>query len=287
MLIVSAAIGSASAQLTLTGTSYIQTFNSIGSGLPPGWSMRTNASATRLGTAVTSFTTNATSWGTTSGQFANYASTVSNYGTNFYGTNESTAVQAACTNRSVGMRQTGSFGDPGAAFVLQLQNTLGLAAFQLSVDLNLLSVQSRTNTWMIDYGIGGDPGSFTPVWTNTDSGVFGATTRTVSFGTALDNQAQNVCIRIVALDATTGTGSRDTFGIDNFRLSYSASGTVSPIPLTIQSLGGNVVLTWSNPSFALQAAAMAVGTYTNVPGAASPCTNPINGPQRFFRLKAN
>ncbi len=287
MLTVIAIVGSAPAQVTLTGTSYTQTFDSIASGLPPGWSVRTNGSATNLGTLLTSFVTNVTSWGSSSGQFANYASTVSNYGTNFCGTNESTAIQAACTNRCVGMRQTGSFGDPGAAFVLQLQNTLGLTGLQLNVDFNLLSVQSRTNRWRIDYGIGNDPASFTAVWTNTDSGVFGAATRVVSFGTALDNQAQGVWIRIAAIDPTTGSGSRDTFGIDNFRLSYSTQGTVSPIPLGIQSVGGDAVLTWSNASFALQAAPSVTGTYTNVPGATNPYTNPIAGPQKYFRLKAN
>jgi hypothetical protein len=57
-----------------------------------------------------------------------------------------------------------------------------------------------------------------------------------------------------------------------------------PIPLTVQRLGGNVVLTWSDASFALQAASQASGVYTNVPGATSPYTNAITGTQQFFRL---
>jgi hypothetical protein len=275
--------GAASAQITLSGTSYIQTFDGISLGLPSGWSVRTNATATSLGSPA-SFTTNTTSWGSTSGQFANYASTLSNFGTNFVGTNESTAVQAACTNRCLAMRQTGTFGDPGAAFVLQIQNTLGLANFQLSIDCNMLSVQNRSNVWTIDYGIGSNPGSFTLLETNVDPGLFGTTTRTISFGNALDNQAQNVWIRIVALDTSTGTGSRDTFGIDNFTLTYGSLGTVSPIPLKIQSIGGNAVLTWSNSSFVLQAASSPTGVYTTVPGATSPFTNTMAATQRYFRL---
>lgn len=285
LLIAVAAAETASAQLTLIGTNYTETFDSIGSGLPPGWSVRTNATRTGPGLGVTP-TTTATSWGSSSGQFANYASTVSHYGTNFVGT-ESTAIQSNCLNRCPGARQTASFGDPGAAFVLQLANTLGLAGFQLRVDLNLLSVQGRTNTWIIDYGIGSNPDSFTPVWTNTDTGVFGTTTKTVSFGAALDNQAQNVWIRVAALDAATGSGSRDTFGVDNFMLTYSAYGTVAPIPLDIKRVGSNVVLTWSNAAFSLQAAPTAAGIYTNVSGALSPCTDPIAGSQKYFRLKAN
>ena len=285
-LLVMVVTTNASAQVALTGNSYVQTFDDLSQGLPPGWSARTNATVSFLGNEV-SFTTNNTSWSNTGGQFANYASTVSNYGTNFVGTGESASVQGACTNRCPGVRQTGSFGDPGAAFVFQLQNTLGYANLQLTVDLNMLSVQTRSNLWVIDYGLGGNPSSFTPVWTNADPGVFGTTSRTVSLGTALDNQSQNVWIRIVTLDASAGTGSRDTFGIDNFRLTFESTGAASPIPLNIQLIGTNAVLTWNNAAFALQAASQATGVYANVSGANSPYTNPVAGNQMYFRLKAN
>src|SRR5581483_2612985 len=81
-----------SAQIILGGTNYTQTFETIGVGLPPGWSVRTNASASALGTTV-AFTTNSTSWNNTTAQFANFASTRN--GTNLNG-GESTAMQAAC-----------------------------------------------------------------------------------------------------------------------------------------------------------------------------------------------
>ena len=273
----------ARAQVILTGTNYVQTFDSLGLGLPAGWSVRTNAATNSLGT-VAAFTTNTTSWSSTSGQFANYASTV-NTGTNFLG-GEAASVQSACTNRSPGIRQTGTFGDPGAAFVFQIQNTVGFSNFELAVDLNMLSVQTRSNLWTIDYGLGNSPASFTPVWTNSDPGVFGTSTHTVSFGSALDNQPQTVWIRIAALESSAGSGSRDTFGIDNFRLSYQAAGNLAPIPLSIELVGTNAVLTWSNAAFNLQAAPLINGAYTNVPGATSPYTNPIVGPQQYFRLKA-
>ena len=60
-----------------------------------------------------------------------------------------------------------------------------------------------------------------------------------------------------------------------------------PIRLTIQSLGNAVVLSWTDPAFALQAAPAFTGIYTNVPGALSPSTNPAVGPQGLFRLKRN
>jgi trimeric autotransporter adhesin len=60
-------------QISLTSSPYSQNFNGIGSGLPTGWTVRTGASATALGTAAT-LTTTATSWASTTGQFNNAAS---------------------------------------------------------------------------------------------------------------------------------------------------------------------------------------------------------------------
>lgn len=61
----------------------------------------------------------------------------------------------------------------------------------------------------------------------------------------------------------------------------------APIPLNIQLSGNDVILSWDNPAFVLQAAPTVSGTYTNVPGATSPYTNPISGSQKFFRLIRN
>src|SRR5208282_3263094 len=96
------------AQLTLTGTNYFQNFDGLDSGLPAGWSARTNATATGIGT-LTDSSSSRTHWSSTSGQFANYPSTASNSGTNFLGS-ESTTIQDACNNRALGVRQIGTFG---------------------------------------------------------------------------------------------------------------------------------------------------------------------------------
>jgi hypothetical protein len=60
-----------------------------------------------------------------------------------------------------------------------------------------------------------------------------------------------------------------------------------PTPLTIRRSGTNVVLTWTNSAFGLQAAPAVTGAYINISGAASPYTNAITGSQQFFRLIAN
>jgi uncharacterized repeat protein (TIGR03803 family) len=61
----------------------------------------------------------------------------------------------------------------------------------------------------------------------------------------------------------------------------------TPIPLNISFAIGRVILSWSNPTFALQAAPAVTGTYTNIPGATSPYTNIITGLQMFFRLQSD
>jgi hypothetical protein len=57
--------------------------------------------------------------------------------------------------------------------------------------------------------------------------------------------------------------------------------------LAVQTAGGAIILQWNNAAFALQAAPQVTGTYTNIPGATSPYTNAISGPQMFFRLLGN
>ncbi|MEO5804673.1 MAG: immunoglobulin domain-containing protein [Verrucomicrobiota bacterium] len=83
--------------------------------------------------------------------------------------------------------------------------------------------------------------------------------------------------------STYGTGG--TIRFDVLSVYGNDLSSISPIPLNIQRDGSNVVLTWSDPAFALQAALLVTGTYTNIPGATSPYTNAIGGSQLYFRLK--
>jgi len=139
---------STEAQVTLAGTNYTQNFNSISNGLPPGWSVRTNATATSLGTP-TSFNTNAVSWGTQTGQFGNAAGITDNSLASALGT-ESSTLQGEFTNRCLAVRQTAAFGDPGAAFVFQIANTTGFSNFTFTVDFSLLKSNANSTTWTVD-----------------------------------------------------------------------------------------------------------------------------------------
>jgi len=280
------------AQLALTGTNYVQNFDGLDSGPPAGWTVNTNASATSVGSAA-GFAATRTSWGSSAGTFGNYASTTNNAGAALLGT-ESAAAQSACTNRALGIRQTGTFGDPGAAFVLNIANTTGMANFQLGLDLLMLSVQARSTVWTLDYAVGNNPTQFTPLATFADPGVFGGTHTNISFGTALDGKGSNVWIRIVALNASTGSSSRDTFALDNFSLSWTTAPAITGMVIT----GGNVQIDFTGTasdtasSFLLVGAAQVDGGYADTgavitqlnPGQFR-AVSPVNGSQQFYRVR--
>src|SRR5208282_1908258 len=99
------------------------------------------------------------------GQFKNFASYFDYIGgTNFYPNNVLTNLsygvitnglyQTNEPNRCLGIRQIGSFGDPGASFTLKLANTAPYENFKMSVDvINLDPTSPRETTWQIQYGI--------------------------------------------------------------------------------------------------------------------------------------
>jgi hypothetical protein len=280
---------SADAQLTLTGTSYSQNFDGLDSGLPAGWSVNTNASATSVGLAV-SFATSHTNWSSTTGAFGNYASTTNNAGATFLGT-ETTATQNACANRALGIRQTSAFGDPGAAFVLNIANTSGMENFKLCLDFLMLSVQPRSTVWTVDYAVGSNPTRFTPLATFADPGVFGTTHTNISFGAALDGKGSNVWIRVVALNSSTGSNYRDTFALDNVSLSWTAAPVITGMVIT----DGNVQIDFTGTAsdttslFLLLGATEVDGSYANAGAAITQLGTgqfraicPVNGSQQFY-----
>jgi hypothetical protein len=75
-------------------------------------------------------------------------------------------------------------------------------------------------------------------------------------------------------------------GYDCVTIKYSGE-NISRIPIHIQRTNNQMLLTWTNAAFSLQSAPAVAGTFTNIPGAMSPYTNPITGPQQYFRLIAN
>lgn len=221
-------------QLTLpAGTTYTQNFDAIGSGLPTGWTTRTGATATARGNSQT-FSTGTIAWGDTSGAFKNFAASDGSLGSS-----ASTANQAAATDRALGVRPSGSFADIGGAFELEIANTTGKTAFSLTLKHQLLDPQSRTQIYQLQYSTNGG-GAWTTLGTDfITSGSFGSTSLNYNFGTALDNKATTVLIRVASLAASTGSGSRDSYGIDDFVLTW----TNTPTPSVVTNAVGTVTAT--------------------------------------------
>lgn len=220
------------AQAVLASSPYVESFDNIGNGLPGGFQVFTGATTGSLGTAAT-LTTAATAWNNTSGAFKNFASA------DALQSSATSANQSASTDRALGVRQTGSLGDPGAAFVFQVTNTINKTGFRLSFDLQSLDISSpRSATWKVQYGIGANPSSFTDAPTITDTSTHASLTTGgssffndsifVDFGNTLDNVNDVVTIRIVTLAASTGSGNRPSSAIDNFSLSWTDVDTNAP-----------------------------------------------------------
>ncbi|WP_316831894.1 gliding motility-associated C-terminal domain-containing protein [Pedobacter aquatilis] len=214
-------VGKLFAQVSLTTSPYTENFDGIGTSLPSGFTVRTGATTSALGTA-TAFTNAATAWSVQTGAFKNFASATA-------GATATATAQAAATDRALGLRQTAAVGDPSGAFVFQLANTTGKTALKLSFNLQSLDSSSpRQATWRVDYGIGTAPTTFTTATTTgtltTGNSAFSNNVINVDFGTALDNNPNNVWIRIVTIAATTGAGNRPSTAIDNFSLTFNSGG---------------------------------------------------------------
>ena len=237
------------AQLTLSGTNYVQNFDTIANGLPVGWATYYSATSTSLGTAF-AFTGGAAfgAWFDTT----DCASDVFGHGfkncASYDGSTDSMtcAQQSAVTNRALGVRQSSATGyDPGVSFALELANTTGFQGFNLAFELQGLDIRStRATTWTVDYGFGAAPTTFTPVTPvrgtmTSGNAQFTSNQIAVSFGTALDNQSGPVWIRISSLAKSTGSGNRTTSAIDNFALAYSPVGiqTLASEPIAFKTLG--------------------------------------------------
>jgi hypothetical protein len=230
---------SAKAQLTLTGTSYTQNFNSLGTGLPTGWTVYKEATASTLGT-LESFSPS-TSFGSYY-DTTNCASSV--YGKGFKNcasANTASMATAPCatqqtqTDRALGVKQVGPTTyaglDPGASFVLKIANTLHDTGFNVSFKLQSLDQANcpRVTTWVLEYGLGTSPSSYIAVPTTgtmtTGGNTFSNNTITAHLPAAVNNQSGMVTLRISALAGSTSTGSRTTTGIDDFSLTWTSTST--------------------------------------------------------------
>lgn len=216
-------------EIMLTSSPLTINFDNIAiDSLPEGVYVKEGASSSYIGNdgfVYQSNFNNGTAWNQTSAGFKNFASATG------LTSSASSAAQNVSTNRALGYRQTGSFGDPGAAFVFLIKNTSGKSNLQMEFKLQSLdavAAPGRTTTWKVDYATGANPGLFSTATTSpatlttvNGTGFFQNQTVTVNFGSTLNNISQPVWIRIVTLNNTTGGGNRPSTGIDDVKFSWN------------------------------------------------------------------
>lgn len=221
----------------LSGTSYNQTFDNLAGGLPMGWRVDTmvNKNAGLGADAQVRYSSTAVTWTSTSRGFKNVASA-----DGLVATSPSTD-QNNSTDRALAVRQVGSNAgwddkDSLVSFDFAIANTTGLTAFSLQFKIQSLHTGAkRYNNWIVQYGLGANPSTFTTVTTSpatlTLDSNFSNTSVSVNFGSALDNQGSQVWIRIMPGDTTMGTGSRPLVALDDFNLSWTGSAAGNPKPV--------------------------------------------------------
>lgn len=224
-----------------TPQAYSQDFATIGtgdfgSGALAGWGLYVKATGTSIGNSylsnalgtttnagATTVTKAATPWNNTSGGFLNYASPKSPL------TSASNATdQAAATDRALGLVQTGAptadpqF-DPGMSVVYDFSGQSGSLALKsdvtVSVTLSVVSPQTRSTTWTLQYGTSDTSWNLLDSFTTTATGTtFGE--GKVLTGVVPNVETGSVKFRVVALTASTGGGSRDPITLDDFLISW-------------------------------------------------------------------
>jgi hypothetical protein len=131
-----------------------------------------------------------------------------------------------------------------------------------------LSAESNKN----DYATIAYSGAGVPLWTNRYIGP----SNTSDYATA-------IAVDVSGNVYVTG-GSDDGSSIRYATIKYSS---LQPIPLKSQWANNQLVLSWASTAFSLQRATAVTGVFTNLIGATSPYTNPVTGPQQYFRLISN
>ena len=146
-----------------------------------------------------------------------------------------------------------------------------------------ITVDRRGNVFVTgySYGTNNQPNYATVAYSN--AGVPLWTNRYVGPGNNID-WATAVAVDSNGNVFVTGQSWGSVGAFDFATIKYSIA---QPIPVAIQWVDSELVLSWTNAAFGLQSAPASTGAFTNIPGATSPYTNPITGAQQYFRLISN
>jgi len=128
-----------------------------------------------------------------------------------------------------------------------------------------------------DWATVGYAGDGTPLWTNW----FGSSS---SYGYDIPRQLTVDSEGNVVVVGTQQIPNTNAYA--SIIIKY-AGASPSPVPLTIQQAGQDLVISWLDNRFVLQSAPAATGVFNIIAGATSPYTNQPSGSAQFFRLIAN
>lgn len=224
--------GTGQAQIAIT-TTYTQNFDTIGGGLPGGWGVWTNSTATGNGAAFT--------WNPTA-TANNAAASAATYFRNLPGAGQTwSAGLSAGADRAIGWR-AGDAASRDGSITFSLSNTSGYNLTSLGFQLFTPNSTGTAGTFQLQYQIGSS-GTFTQLaavsyLNNTAQSPLTLTTITLTGAqlAVLNNQSSQVTLR---WDNTASAGtSWQTLALDNF--SYTASAI--PEPSTYAAILGVVSL---------------------------------------------
>ncbi|MDP1560308.1 MAG: PEP-CTERM sorting domain-containing protein [Pirellulaceae bacterium] len=218
-LLVLTSPNSTSAAITLSGSQYFEDFNGIGSGVPTGISLGQVISdpygvARDLRKTAGSYTH--VSWDDTIDfDFRNSASPT--------GTDTSTNP-----DRLIAVRQGVSSGVTTPSFLFSFSKTEEFTDFKLDFDVWVLQKGNRNTTWTVRWATQSSLLTFNTITTFTPTTAGKLEFRNLSLGSAFANSTEAKHIQIVATGISSSGGTRDVFGLDNFRLKFTPAAVPEP-----------------------------------------------------------
>lgn len=214
---------SVNAGITLSGSEYFQNFNSIGSGLPSGVEVRQVSNITNPWGRAESLRSGGihVSWtDTTVSDFRNSASPT---GSNSSGN----------ADRLIGIHQgkTSATWTPSFFFTFDARTNkqIGLSEFKLDFDFWVLHKPSTSSTtWTVRWATASNQNITSNVIATLSPNSAGKIEiRNLDMGAEFSNSTEIKYIQIVAT-ANTSSGTRDVFGLDNFRLKFTPQAVPEP-----------------------------------------------------------
>lgn len=163
----------------------------------------------------------------------------------------------------------------------------GASIGTLTLNGNVVLNAGSTNTFEVD-----GTTSTNDVVVLGSTVTYGGVLKIVPTGTFTNGQTFTLFSGVGATDLSNfgsivgSPGVGQAFAFTNGVLTVVSTGPAAPTPepITRTVSGGNLILSWTQPSWTLLTGTNVTAITNIIPGAASPYTNSLNEPKRFYRL---